>query len=36
MDPYKYNQLIFGKQTKAYNGEKIVFLTNDAGITGHS
>lgn len=34
--PIIYGQLIFDKDAKTYNGERIVFLTNSIGITGYS
>lgn len=35
IDLHKYNQLIFDKGQKQYNGEKGVFSTNGTGTTGN-
>jgi hypothetical protein len=35
MNPHSYANLIFGKGTKTYNGEKIASSTNVAGKSGY-
>jgi hypothetical protein len=35
MNPHNYNQLVFDKGLKIYNGEKTVFSTNVVGKSGY-
>ena len=35
IDPYQYSQLVFDKEARQFNGERIVLLTNGPGTTGH-